>query len=229
MLSLSECAAAFFFFVSMKKVLLFLAASSAFLNSGCVLGRRTVDLSVPRATSYPAAQGTVTIGKIEDKRRFENKPGDPSTPSIDGDVATLDAAGKTAMIGRQRNSYGKAMGDIALPQDRSVVVLTRELLTESLKRNGYSAATGAADKTVDAEIKEFWAWFTPGMWAVSFESRVYCTLTVKRGSNTKPVVIRGYGINKGQVASDANWQLAYQRAFEDFLAKAGPQLKAAGL
>lgn len=213
----------------MKKYLFILAAAAALLNSGCVLGRRTVDLSVPRAASYPAAQGSVTIGLIEDKRIFQNKPSDPSTPSIDGDVTTLDATAKAGMIGRQRNGYGKAMGDIALPQDRSVVVLTRELLTESLKRNGYSVASDASDKTIDAEINEFWAWFTPGMWAVSFESRVYCTLAVKRSSDAKTVFIRGYGINKGQVASDSNWQLAYQRAFEDFLVKAGPQLKDAGL
>jgi uncharacterized lipoprotein YajG len=213
----------------MKKVLLLIAAVSALLNSGCVLGRRTVDLSIPQAASYPAIQGAVTIGKIEDKRGFQNKPSDPSTPSIDGDVTEMNAATKAIMIGRQRNGYGRAMGDIGLPQGRSVEVLTRELLTESLKRNGYSVVGEDSGKTVDAEINEFWAWFSPGMFAVSFESRVYCTLTVKRNSDAKTVVIRGYGINKGQVASDANWQLAYQRAFEDFLAKSAVQLKAAGL
>ena len=213
----------------MKKYLLFLAVVSALINSGCVLGRRTVDLSIPQAASYPAVHGSVAIGKIEDKRHFENKPSEPSTPSVDGDVAQLDAAAKASMIGRQRNGYGKAMGDIGLPQDRSVVTLTRELLTESFKRNGYAVTPGSSGKTVDAEINEFWAWFSPGMWAVSFESRVYCTLTVKGSSGAETVVIRGYGINKGQVASDANWQLAYQRAFEDFLVKAGPELKKAGL
>lgn len=212
----------------MKKYLLLLAAASALFNSGCVMGRRTVDLSIPHAASYPAAQGAVTIGKIEDKRAFANKPSDPSTPSIDGDVTQMDAATKAVMIGRQRNGYGHAMGDIGLPQGRSVEVLTRELLTESLNRSGYSVGK-ASDKTVDAEINEFWAWFTPGMFSVSFESRVYCTLTVKRKSDAKTVVIRGYGINKGQVASDDNWQLAYQRAFEDFLSKSSAQLKAAGL
>ena len=213
----------------MKKYLLLLAAASALFNSGCVLGRRTVDLSIPHAASYPAALGAVTIGKIEDKRAFANKPSDPSTPSIDGDATQMDAATKSIMIGRQRNGYGRAMGDIGLPQGRSVEVLTRELLTESLKRNGYSVAGKDSDRTVDAEINEFWAWFSPGMFAVTFESRVYCTLTVKRKSDAKTVVIRGYGINKGQVASDANWQLAYQRAFEDFLSKSSAELKAAGL
>lgn len=213
----------------MKKCILVLAAASALLSSGCVVGRRTVDLSIPQAGSYPTARGAVIIGKIEDKRGFENKPSDPATPSIDGDATQMDAATKSTMIGRQRNGYGGAMGDIALPKDRSVILLTRELLSESLKRNGYSVAAAGSDKIVDVEINEFWAWFTPGMFSVSFESRVYCTLKVKRSSDAKTVVIRGYGLNKGQVASDANWQLAYQRAFEDFLSKSGAELKAAGL
>jgi hypothetical protein len=213
----------------MKKYIATFAVATALLSSGCVVGRRTVDLTIPQATSYSESQDSISVGQVRDKRQFENKPSDPSTPSVDGDVTQLDSATKALMIGRQRNGYGKAMGDIALPKDRSVILLTRELLIESLKRNGYSVSTAESDKSVDVDIDEFWAWFSPGMWSVSFEARVYCTLVVKRKSDLKTVVIHGYGINKGQVASDANWQLAYQRAFEDFLSKSATELKGAGL
>jgi hypothetical protein len=50
-----------------------------------------------------------------------------------------------------------------------------------------------------------------------------------RQSDHEALTIRGYGINKGQVARDANWQLAYQRAFEDFLTKSSAELRNAGL
>jgi hypothetical protein len=213
----------------MKKLSFIFVAILALINSGCVLGRRTVDLSIPHASGYPAGGGVIMIGKVEDKRGFENKPGDPATPSIDGDVTRMDAATKALMIGRQRNGYGMAMGDIGLPKERSVETLTRELLAESFKRSGYSVANDGSGKTVDVEINEFWAWFTPGLFAVTFEARVHCTLVVTRTAESKTVVIGGHGINKGQVASDANWQLAYQRAFEDFLAKSTTELKAAGL
>jgi len=213
----------------MKTYFATFAVVIALLSSGCVVGQRTIDLTILQATSYPESQGSILVGQVHDKRQFANKPSDPSTPSVDGDVTQLNAATKALMIGRQRNGYGMAMGDIALPKDRSVILLTRELLIESLKRNGYSVSTTEADKSVDVDIDEFWAWFSPGMWSVSFEARVYCTLVVKRNSDLKTVVIRGYGINKGQVASDANWKLAYQRAFEDFLSKSAAGLKGAGL
>lgn len=213
----------------MKTYIATFAVVIALLSSGCVVGQRTVDLTIPQASSYPKSQDSILVGQVYDKRQFVNKPSDPSTPSVDGDVSQLNAATKALMIGRQRNGYGRAMGDIALPKDRSVILLTRELLVESLKRNGYSISTTEADRSVDVDIDEFWAWFSPGMWSVSFEARVYCTLVVKRNSDLKTVIIRGYGINKGQVASDANWKLAYQRAFEDFLSKSAVELKGAGL
>jgi hypothetical protein len=213
----------------MKTYIATFAVGIALLSSGCVVGQRTIDLTIPHATSYPESQGSILVGQVHDKRQFANKPSDPSTPSVDGDVTQLSAAIKALMIGRQRNGYGRAMGDIALPKDRSVILLTRELLIESLKRNGYSVSTTESDRSVDVNIDEFWAWFSPGMWSVSFEARVYCTLVVKRNSDLKTVVIRGYGINKGQVASDANWKLAYQRALEDFLSKSAAELKGAGL
>ena len=214
----------------MNKYIVIFAVATALLSSGCVVGRRTVDLTIPQATEYPSARDSISIGQVRDQRQFENEPRDPSTPSVDGNVTRLDSDTKTSMIGRQRNGFGKAMGDIALPKDRSVILLTRELLIESLRRNGYSVAGAeSSDNSVDVDIDEFWAWFSPGMWSVSFEARVYCTLAVRRKADSKTVVIRGYGINKGQVASDENWQLAYQRAFEDFLAKSVSELKNTGL
>jgi len=63
---------------------------------------------------------------------------------------------------------------------------------------------------------------------VSFEARVYCTLTLKRPDKEGTIVIKGYGINRGQIASDENWALAYNRAFLDFLEKARGEIDRAG-
>lgn len=73
------------------------------------------------------------------------------------------------------------------------------------------------------------AWFTPGFASVAFEARVYCTLTIHKGGQGGTVVIKGNGLNRGQMASDANWALAYDRAFIDFLQKFGPEMDKAGL
>ncbi|HXA13573.1 MAG TPA: hypothetical protein VNW23_00475, partial [Opitutaceae bacterium] len=105
----------------MKKLFIAgLALVFSLFGSGCVAGRRTVDLPVPTATSLPASKGTVAIGSIADARHFENEPSEPSTPSIDGDVNSQSAEQLSAFIGRQRNGYGHAMGDITLPAGETV-------------------------------------------------------------------------------------------------------------
>jgi hypothetical protein len=214
-----------------KIQLAILASLIALFTSGCVVGRRTLPLDVPTQASYPPIKGTLYLAPVTaDGRLFLNNPSDPAIASVDGDVINLTPAQKAGMISRQRNSYGQMIGDVALPEGESVLKVTRNLFMESLKRRGYSlsddpASANSAVLTVD----EFWAWDTAGMFSIKYEARVYCSITLKRGDALTQTVIKGYGINHGQMASDGNWQLVYQRAFEDFLIKSDAELKKAGL
>jgi uncharacterized lipoprotein YajG len=116
-----------------------------------------------------------------------------------------------------------------LPADDSVVERTRRLLEEGFRSRGYRIAhDSSAPNSASAIIDEFWAWFSPGFWSISFEARVYCTIKLTKSDGSSTIVVKGYGINKGQIASDANWQLAYQRAFQDFLSKLDSKLAQAG-
>ena len=211
--------------ISCKSILLTLIAAASLFQSGCVLGRRSISLAVPAPTATKGA-GQVSIGAITDGRRFENRPGNPSTPSVDGDVNTLSPDQLAQMIGRQRNTYGMAMGDIALPGTDNVQGKMRELVTTALSKRGYSTGSGA--NSVSVRVDEFWAWFTPGMWSIGFEARVRGSFTVRKGGTSRTFSVLGTGENLGQVASDRNWQEAYERAFEDFLKKLETELAAAG-
>lgn len=217
----------------MKKLLIVSALISLVgaFQTGCVVGRRTIALPIPAATAAaPAQKGTVYLEAVTDNRTFENKPSDPSTPSVDGDVNTMSAEQRSMMIGRQRGGFGNAMGDIALPAGESVQKRMTALFEEALKRRGYALTTDAAVANKAAiSIKEFWAWFTPGMWSVSFEARITSTLSVKTAAGAKEITITSQSYNGGQVASDANWRVAYERAFDDFLKKLDVELAAAGL
>jgi hypothetical protein len=215
----------------MKNHTLVIAALlSCLLGSGCVTGRRTVGLPVGHVPGTGASKGSLYLGSIEDQRTFQNKPADASTPSVDGDVTKCSKEELATMIGRQRNGYGRALGDIALPPGESVLTRTRALMEEGLKRRGFTIANDPASMgTATVKIDEFWAWFTPGMWTVSFQANVVCQVTVAREGVAKKLVVKGYGRNQGQVASDANWQLAYTRAFDDFLANLEVALSGAGL
>jgi hypothetical protein len=189
------------------------------LETGCVVGRRTIDLPIAApTTAAPQTRGHIYLATVTDDREFQNKPDDPSTPSIDGDVATLTAADKDRMIGRQRNGFGHAMGDIALPAGESVIERVRALVAQGLARDGYlvTTAPGAAN-TATVAINEFWSWSTPGFAALTFEAKINCTLTIDNGDGTKHVlIVKGYGLNHGQFAKNVNWQEAYTPAFEDF-------------
>lgn len=215
----------------MKKPLVIIVSSLICLfASGCVVGRRTVALPVNSLGSAGGAKGAIFVSNVDDARVFENQPKNASTPSIDGDVTKISQDQRAQMIGRQRNTYGKAMGDIALPEGDSVTKRARALLEEGLRRHGYAIASEAtAANTATVKINEFWAWFTPGMWAITFEANVACQITITVGGKSTTLTVRGYALNKGQVASDANWQLAYRKAFDDFLNNLEAELGRAGL
>lgn len=212
----------------MKLKLAFVVVAA--LLSGCVTGTRTIDLAPPAATSTGEASGTVYIGTITDKRNFEAKPADPSTPSVKGDLAKTSPEKLKTLIGRQRNGYGKAMGDVALPNGTTVETEMRDMLKSGLEARGYKVVEDKnAPITMDVDVDKFWAWFSPGMWSVSFEALVATTINVNDKGKAKEIMVSGYGLNKGQVASDANWQLTYQRAFEEFMKNLDKSLDNAGM
>src|SRR5687767_6105633 len=121
----------------MKHVFVLLAATVLLLETGCVTGRRSIALPIQPVAAVPPTKGDIRISEVVDNRQFENKPSQPSTPSIDGDVNTLSSEQKNVMIGRQRNTYGKAMGDVSLAPGDSVNKRVRALMEQGLQQRGY--------------------------------------------------------------------------------------------
>lgn len=197
---------------------------------GCVTGTRTIELTPPTHDGEKKASRAIYIGDISDKRIFEAKPASPSTPSVKGDLAKVPKEKLNTLIGRQRNAYGKAMGDVALIEGNTVQKEMRDLLVLGLEGRGYTVSDDQnTPLKMDVDIDQFWAWFTPGMWAVSFEAKLDSKIHLSEDGVNKEISVEGYGLNKAQVASDANWALAYQRAFSDFLKNLEKSLDEAGL
>lgn len=199
------------------------------LTTACVTGTRNVQLAAVDYQNDVTADGDIFIASITDDRVFEEGSGDPSVPSVNGDLDAFTAEQRAKLIGRQRNTWGKAMGEVALPDGGTVQEAVERLLNEGLQSRGYnvtSSDTGGA--RLSASTEAFWAWSTPGMFSVSFEAKIECKLTLTVDGQTQQYSVKGYGINKGQVASDANWALAIRRASEDFLANLDQVLDAAG-
>lgn len=208
----------------MRLSLLAFIGVAVVLQTGCVTGRRTISLPISTQASPAPLQGRVYIASVTDNRHFENQPSDPSIPSIDGDVTKLSAQDKDRMIGRQRNTFGKAMGDIGLAENDSVTKRAKLLVAEGLRRKGFEVTDDPkTPTTVGVSVDEFWAWGTPGFWALTFEAKLQCAILVTTASGAQTAIVKGYGINHGQVAKDVNWQEAYDPAFEDFMTNLGAQ------
>jgi hypothetical protein len=190
---------------------------------GCTSGHRTLSLSIPDPDNdhRPAkSRGTACVVSVADRRMFQNRPPNPSTPTIDGDVDDLTPEQRARMIGRQRNKYGRAQGDIALSGGDTVPHQVRLLVETALRRRGYDvvADPAAAQTTVDVTVDRFWAWCNPAPWFTLFEARIDCRVTLTRpGARTRTFRASGHGLNPGQVPADRNWQQTYERAYRDFL------------
>ncbi|RBP51731.1 YajG family lipoprotein [Arenicella xantha] len=213
----------------MKKIQI-VCLLAIFTLTGCVTGTRNIDLDIPQYSNEKNVTGAIYISEIHDKRAFEQKPRAPSTPSVKGDLSATSQDKLSTLIGRQRNGYGAAMGDVALPEGQTVQDKVRELLTIGFESRGYNVVDDEnAPNHVTVDIAKFWAWFSPGMWSVSFESDLQTQIEFDSSSENVTVDVTGYGINKGQVASDANWKLAYERAYLNFLENLDKLLDEKGL
>lgn len=185
------------------------------LVSGCVTGRRVVPLDVA-TTKVEQPKVSLVIRTVQDARQFQNKPPKPSIPSAKDDVTKLTPALKARLIARQRNGYGKAMGDVVLPEGQTVESIMRALITSVLAKRGYAVVEGDSSSTVVVTVQQFWGWMTPGFLGIPFDAEVSADVTITINNRKSELHVLGTGNNRAQVASDANWALTYQRAFEDF-------------
>lgn len=148
------------------------------LMSGCATNRGIIDVRV--AVPGNQAGGTVVkITSVTDSRVFELKPSEASIPSLKNGEIDNKAITSRA-IARKRNGYGKALGDILLPEGRTVEMLTREALTRSFREKGFQVlepgdAGYNSAKPIEANIEQFWSWINLGFWAakLNFQSSIH--------------------------------------------------------
>ena len=149
---------------------------------------------------------------------------------MDGNLDETTPGQLARSIGRQRNSFGKAMGDVALANDSNVQDEIRRLLVAGFTSRGYSIEdVDSALLVANVDISKFWGWFRPGFASIGFETDIQCDVDINGDGVQQTVSVSGHGLNKGQVASDANWGLSFKRAIEDFLVNFDTAMERAGL
>lgn len=197
------------------------------LGIGCAVNRSVLDIQT-RPSTNPTSGKVVVLARVTDQRSFETAPKDPSVPSLK-DGAIHDKAITSRAVARKRGGFGAAMGDVLLPEGRSVEGLVRESVTRALREKGYvvpepGAPVPPEHQTLEVDIREFWSWFQPGFWAI--------TLHFKAGLDLKgPVALGGEARvssetqQKGMAATEGSWMEIIQAGTGELSGKVKEKLK----
>ena len=189
---------------------------------GCATNRSALDLSLPAST--PAAQQngkTVYINTALDKRIFQTAPSSPDIPSLDPSEDQNDKI-KLRALGRKRNSYGKALGDILLTEGNTVETMTSASISQAFSESGYRVITNKNEVSsetviVDANINKFWAWMNPGFWAIALSSEISTDLTLKTPANQQIKKVSVKASDNFQMATESNWVEVINKALQLYI------------
>ncbi|MCE9639793.1 MAG: flagellar biosynthesis protein [Betaproteobacteria bacterium] len=212
--------------------ILIVALSAAL--AGCATSRSELKIASPAAS--PAAtpvtkERAVLIRSIVDERRFEEAPNEPNIPSLGFEgAAQATAEVKARAIGRKRNSFGKALGDILLEDGQTVIGIVRENLTAGLRKAGYRVAGDAAEAgksplVMDVRIKQFWSWFQPGFWAITLNADITTNLEIS--GLAAPLVVNVHAQDSRMAAGESAWTEIVNKAVQAYQTEVAA--KAAGL
>lgn len=193
--------------MSFNRIAIYSLAAS--LLTGCVVGRTTVDVSAPQGTN-PATGTYVRIDSVQDKRTFTVKPPSADMASLDPKEDGSDAS-KARAIGRKRNGYGQALGDVVLPEGKTVSGLVESALATGFQEAGYIVVKPGdpnfANATpVTAQIVDFWAWFQPGFWSVTTNQKSELQLSGDVGALHGAQTLKTRVKESKQVVVSSDWQ-----------------------
>jgi hypothetical protein len=187
--------------------------------TGCATSRGVVEIQIPEAND-PLSESAYKIVSVEDRRNFELKPQPPSIPSLkNGEID--DPAITSRAIARKRNGFGKALGDILLPEGRTVQQLTDEAIVRAFRESGLSVVSREhpqwdSAKPIEAEIQQLWAWMTPGFWALALDFDMRVRIKTDLGEFREGEEAHGAIQLHTQGAATRQWLNTINKGLEEF-------------
>jgi len=177
--------------------------------AGCAVGRTTIDVSAPQG-SNPATGKYVRIAPAQDKRTFAVAPPSADMASLDPGEDSSDAS-KARAIGRKRGGFGKALGDVVLPEGKTVSGLVERAVASGFQQAGYIVVSqddpNFAEATpVTAQVIDFWAWFQPGFWSVTTNHKSEVLLSGDVGALHGTQTVKTRVTESKQVVTPGDWQ-----------------------
>lgn len=148
--------------------------------SACAVTRSEV--AIPSQSSpQPEMGAAVALLPPVDARHFEAAPKIPSIPSLKEPAQINDTEITARAVGRKRNGYGMAMGDVLLTPPQTASTLVGDAVKAGLRDSGYRVvepndpAFASAPK-ISVRINEFWTWITPGFGSIKLDNVTKLTI-----------------------------------------------------
>lgn len=188
---------------------------------GCATNRGVIEIQdVPVAN--PSQGVGLKFSRISDNRAFELKPAQASTPSLkNGEIEDTEITSRA--IARKRNGYGMALGDILLPEGRTVAEVVQNRLTKGFQENGYRVLTpGDANYDsaipLDVDINKFWGWMSPGFLSIglNFQTAIDVTAPIKGLENS--IEVDSEVQKRFQTAAGRNWKTVIDLSLDELSA-----------
>ena len=210
-------------FLSKLTILIVLLTTATL--AGCATNRGIVNLQLPETTITPVFNGkTIYIESVIDKRIFEEHPKTQDIPSLGFGGAENSAKElKLRAIGRKRNGFGKALGDILLEEGQTVETVISDTLKRSLMESGYKLVNNKENITentiiLNVSIQKFWAYMTPGAWAITLSSDISTNIELSQnGINTKNITV--HSECKSMVATEGNWMKSIHQSLQKYISE----------
>jgi len=177
--------------------------------TGCATSRGVIDIA-DEVSANPVDGLLVKFVRVTDKRNFQLKPKQAEIPSLkNGEIN--DSSITERAIARKRNTFGQALGDILLPEGKTVMVVVENRLTEGFRENGYRVLTPDDrdyDKAtpIEVDINKFWGWSSPGFWSLGINFKTSIVVTAPVSGFSQGVEFDSEVQERFQIASGSNWQ-----------------------
>jgi hypothetical protein len=190
---------------------------------GCATSRSVIDTSITATTEAPpVANGKeVFINLPKDARLFEAAPHEPNIPSLDPSENSGDLI-KARAIGRKRNGFGKALGDILLPEGQTVSTLTMASVKQAFRAKGYRVLDdkekiSSTTYIVDTDLQKFWSWMNPGFWAITLSTEISASISIKRAGDSESKSVAVKASDTFQTGAEGNWSEVVKSAQKLFV------------
>jgi hypothetical protein len=201
-----------------------LCLSFLLLLGGCATGRSILDIQPPASKAAPSLVGKeVMVTSVSDKRIFEVKPKFPSIPSLDPGE-DQSAAIKARAVGRKRNGYGMALGDIILKEGQTVETLTATSIRQAFAEKGYTLIAHKEQATpntvfVEATVDQFWSWANPGFaGGITLDTEITTKLSLKSaGKDTTTSLSVKASSDFIPIGTDEEWIKVINKALRAYM------------